>query len=465
MGKNNKNQQTKKDAEKAKATAPIPAVKKEEKPKTGLTEQKPVPPVTKEEVKKPAEDATGAVETAAVEEIQQEAPKGSSLVAPKVDSLVAMMQPQDLMDANHAAIFMDTMERRLSKMKPNEPLTIKMESMLDYNMMWFAIKLSVQSFAQKREMNMITPNDEAIVQEAIDMAASMGVALTAHPTKDGQMALTFSEGDINPETKAAAVEEVAAQATTVATTKKSRDLTPEQMDPMNWKTDDDAKKALMQDIRATKESPSNKFLRLLNKVKTYRENMETDPVKKSMWQTASLGMLTKELITLIGNKGIIVLNGLMTGTTGSMRLGQTMIFAHSTMKKNMPVLKDTEIVDLIKTFIEITHKDPNQPIDQDLAVVNGILAPTRDTFVRIALMKPNESENIEWFKKIFNPFYQMYKDEIGSKVIQTEKGVEDNPDFPLKVANKMIEIRNLYVDKDAAFPLFTKADFDAVIGS
>lgn len=28
----------------------------------------------------------------------------------------------------------------------------------------------------------------------------------------------------------------------------------------------------------------------------------------------------------------------------------------------------------------------------------------------------------------------------------------------------MIEIRNMYVDKEAAFPLFTKEDFKAVMG-
>ena len=59
------------------------------------------------------------------------------------------------------------------------------------------------------------------------------------------------------------------------------------------------------------------------------------------------------------------------------------------------------------------------------------------------------------FKKIMGPFYDIYKDEVGSK---------SDEDFALKAANKMIEIRNMYVDKEAAFPLFTKEDFKAVMG-
>ena len=114
-----------------------------------------------------------------------------------------------MMDANHAAVFMDTMERRLAKMDKSKPLYVKMESLLDYNMMWYAIRLSVQSFAQKREMNMITPNDETIVQEAINIAASMGVALEAHPTPDNQqMVLEFKEKNMDKDTIEAAKAEL-----------------------------------------------------------------------------------------------------------------------------------------------------------------------------------------------------------------------------------------------------------------
>lgn len=452
MGKNNNKQQQKQTVKKEDTKAATPV---KETAKTNLKATNPGPvKVPKEEKPKvtppPVEDATGKVVETKAEEVK----KNASLVPPTVNDLALKLGPNDLMDANHVAILLSAAERRLSKMDKSKPITAKVESMVDYNMLWALTKLSVQSFSQKRELNVIAPNDELVVQEMIDMASSMGIALEAHPMSDGQMALTFKEENIDKETLDAAKTEIAA-------VKKHDRLTDEQMDPLNWKNDDDAKRALKQDLQETKETPSNKFLRLLGKIRIYKQNQETDPVKKNLWDSISLGELTKVLMEYVGKKGIVVLNGLMAATTGSMKCGQTMIFAHSTIRNNMPALKEEEIADLLKTFIELRHNDPAQPIDQDLAIVKGILEPTRDTFVRIALQKPSEKESLDDFKKIFFTFRKAYNAEVGSPVLEDGK---DNPNFHLNVVNKMIEIRNLYVDKESAFPLLTAEDFKTVLG-
>lgn len=452
MGKNNNKQQQKQTVKKEDTKVATPV---KETAKTNLKATNPGPvKVQKEEKPKvtppPVEDATGKVVETKAEEVKKDA----SLVPPTVNDLALKLGPNDLMDANHTAILLDAAERRLSKMDKSKPITAKVEVMVDYNMLWALTKLSVQSFSQKRELNVIAPNDELVVQEMIDMASSMGIALEAHPMSDGQMALTFKEENIDKETLDAAKTEIAA-------VKKHDRLTDEQMDPLNWKNDDDAKRALKQDLQETKETPSNKFLRLLGKIRIYKQNQETDPVKKNLWDSISLGELTKVLMEYVGKKGIVVLNGLMAATTGSMKCGQTMIFAHSTIRNNMPALKEEEIADLLKTFIELRHSDPAQPIDQDLAIVKGILEPTRDTFVRIALQKPSEKESLDDFKKIFFTFRKAYNTEVGSPVLEDGK---DNPNFHLNVVNKMIEIRNLYVDKESAFPLLTAEDFKTVLG-
>lgn len=452
MGKNNNKQQQKQTVKKEDTKAATPV---KETAKTNLKATNPGPvKVQKEEKPKvtppPVEEATGKVVETKAEEVK----KDTSLVPPTVNDLALKLGPNDLMDANHVAILLSAAERRLSKMDKSKPITAKVESMVDYNMLWALTKLSVQSFSQKRELNVIAPNDELVVQEMIDMASSMGIALEAHPMSDGQMALTFKEENIDKETLDAAKTEIAA-------VKKHERLTDEQMDPLNWKNDDDAKRALKQDLQETKETPSNKFLRLLGKIRIYKQNQETDPVKKNLWDSISLGELTKVLMEYVGKKGIVVLNGLMAATTGSMKCGQTMIFAHSTIRNNMPALKEEEIADLLKTFIELRHSDPAQPIDQDLAIVKGILEPTRDTFVRIALQKPSEKESLDDFKKIFFTFRKAYNAEVGSPVLEDGK---DNPNFHLNVVNKMIEIRNLYVDKESAFPLLTAEDFKTVLG-
>ena len=54
-----------------------------------------------------------------------------------------------------------------------------------------------------------------------------------------------------------------------------------------------------------------------------------------------------------------------------------------------------------------------------------------------------------------NKFYEAYKDEIQ----------KSNPDFNLLATNKMIEIRNMYVDKDAAFALYKADEYPKAIGA
>ena len=39
------------------------------------------------------------------------------------------------------------------------------------------------------------------------------------------------------------------------------------MNPLNWKNDDEAKAAITQDLQESGETPSNKFLRILGKIK------------------------------------------------------------------------------------------------------------------------------------------------------------------------------------------------------
>ena len=440
---------------------PQEKTKSQEQPKTQPKAQPKTQPTAK--VEKPAESAEGAA-TVNVEVVKETKTKNPALPL-TADEFYETMTEADKMDANHAAVFMDTLERRVSKMDKSKPLTVKMESVLDYNLMWYAIRLSVQSFAQKRSLNMITPNDEAIVNDAISIASTMGVALEAHPLNNRQMMLEFKEENMAQETiEAAKAENKAAEEEkkSIASKRKHDTLTEEEMDPKNWKTDDDAKRALQQLVVATRITPANKFLSMLNKIKTYRESSTEDPVLKNVWKDATIGSLTEELIKLMGQRSMIVLSGLMSATTNSMRLGQTMIFAHSIMKKNMPSLSDSEIAELVKTFIKIKHDKQDQPLDQDPAVVKGILEPTRDLFVRIATKNPVDQSDMDWYKKILNPLREVYQSEIGSPV--TQEGT-DNNQFYLNCANKMIEIRNLYVDKDAAFPLFTSNDFETIKGT
>lgn len=125
------------------------------------------------------------------------------------------------------------------------------------------------------------------------------------------------------------------------------------------------------------------------------------------------------------------------------------------------MLSEEEAADLIKSFIKVRQEDPKLPIDETPAVKFGILEATREQFLNIPMdnemplaemgLKKDDPKykQITLAKKIMNKFLEAYGSEIGY----------DDPKFYLHATNKMIEIRNLYVDKDAAFTLYTESEY------
>ena len=86
-----------------------------------------------------------------------------------------------------------------------------------------------------------------------------------------------------------------------------------------------------------------------------------------------------------------------------------------------------------------------------------------DKLIRIVKQEPDESkhEELKTFKKIFNPFYMIYHEEVGGRTILNEKTneTEVNPNFEINAINKMIEIHNLYVEKGKEIKLLTAAEY------
>lgn len=363
-------------------------------------------------------------------------------------------------DANHAATFLDVLERRTAKMKDSS-LKIKMEETLDYNLAFYAIVLSVQTYNAKKTLNLVVPSDEAIVQNFIDTFAGLGVALAPHKDDNNPQQTVLEFKEISPETKAVVEEEIKQQEEKKNSNilDKHHEWTEEELDPKNWDNDDVAKAALAEEFRRTGETPSNKLLRLLGKVREYKIS-HVDADKKAEWENATLGTLMEELNRIASNKFVLITRGLGSAVVNQMRTDGTVLFAHANMKKNMPALSDQDICDLNKTFIRILHTG-DKPVEEDLAVTNGILGLDRDKIYRIATESPAGDDDVAQFKKIFGSFYKAFVNETGSKKVINDDGQEiANPDYSsLKVANKMIEIRNLYVDKDSAFEPFKEGEY------
>ena len=405
-----------------------PQKPKEEKKPEVEKEKNPTPP-----------PVDPAVETVATEEIK---PEPKEEIPSKIDLNNIKLQPHQRMSGDGYARLLEVAQRHIAGMKSGEPATIKMEQAFTYNLAWGMTKASIQAREEKLELGLAVPNDDVIVQDVINTFNNIGVTMLPHHVSDDGKQMTLSFKDIAPETEKEAKEEIKQE--------KKAPVVPE-LDASKWKDENDAKNGLSY-ILSQQNSPfPNRFSEALMKVRLYRQNQESDEAKKETWNKIGLGALFEDAVTLLGNKSTALVRGLCQGTVSSLIADHNPIFAHSTVKYNLPVLSEEEVVDLIKAFIRVRNADSKQPIDDTTAVKNGILEPTRDFFLQVPQLSKlvvntddPKSYEVGLAKKIMNKFYEAYKTEVPMA----------DPKFMLNATNKMIEIRNMYVDKDAAFALY-----------
>lgn len=443
MSKKNKNnsQQTNADVKDTKKTV-VTEVKNptKDKPKA---DPKPKETPKKEVIPPPADPTVQEVKAEVIEETKPiDLPK-------KVDLTSLKLAKEQYLSGDGYARLLDTAERHISKMKPGEPATVKMEQAFTYNLAWALTKATIQAREEKLELGIAVPNDDTIVKDVVETFNNLGVALEQHVAEDGkQMVLNFKE--IDKETIKDAKEEINIE---------KSPTTPE-VDPEKWKDEKDAKIGLSY-ILSKQDSPfPNRFSEALMKVRNFRKNQEKDETKKATWDSVNIGALFEDAVGLLGNKSTILVRGLCQGAVASLVADHNPIFAHTTVKYNLPVLSEEEIADLIKSFIKVKQGDGKLPIDELTAVKNGILEPSREFFLGIPknseLKASPDADNayeIGLAKKIMNKFKEAYKDEFHLV----------DPDYYLKVTNKMIAIRNLYVDKDAAFALYTEQEYPKAV--
>lgn len=334
---------------------------------------------------------------------------------------------------SEANTLLDIMERRTARMKPNASQTIRMEQMLDYNLAWQSIKLSAQFAQEKKSLGMLVPNEEAIIKEFIDTCNNLGVALKpAGQTTDGkQQMLQFSESDMTEETKQAIKEE-----------KKVVERPVPELNPEKWENDKSAKDGLVYQLCA-KGNTGNNLLAALTMFKLFRKKQEEDPVKKGLWDKIEIGALLKDMFQFLGNKGVTTLLGLGRCVCNSLRVDGSPVYAHCTVRRNIPSLSDEDAVSVVKALIEICNPTET-PVDQLPEIMKGIVAPTRDLFLKL----PAPVTDAE--HRIFGRFCNIYRDALGKTT---------EPNYSLKATNMMINITNMYRDKEAQLLPYTESEY------
>lgn len=389
------------------------------------------------------------VEEVKVEEVTKETTEN---IPTSIDINNIKLKPDQYMSGDGYARLLDVAQRHLSKMKTDESATIKMEQAFNYNMAWAMTKATIQAREEKIEIGIAVPNDDIIVKDIIETFNNLGVALSPHEESSDGKQLTLGFDSISKETEKAAKAENKEEKAQI--TGKDKHKEPE-LDPTKWTNDDEAKQGLWWSLTRMNSSFPNRFSECLMKVKLYRQNQEKDAAKKATWDQIGLGSLFEDAIHILGNKATMLMRGLCQGAVASLVGDHNPIFAHSTIKYNLPMLSEEEIADLVKSFIKVRNTG-DTPVDESLAVKNGILEPSRQFFLDVPInshttvsIKDDNYNNVCLAKKIMNKFVEAYKDQFD----------KTDPQYNLKVTNKMIEIRNLYVDKGAAYAEYTEAEY------
>lgn len=446
MSKNNKNnQQGRKqqptDADKNKdnkSNSTQSAAQPAAKPKdTKVPEPPKVDPKNNPEVKNNPPVADPPIADTPAEEV----PAAGSEKQVAVHTAAMFDFSQDRFSLDGASGLLSTLERRTARMKPNAPETIRMEAILDYNLAWMSIKLSAQVFQEKKAMGILVPRDEVIIQELIDTYQSLGVALNpGKVSADGtQQEFTFTEQDVSKETQEAVVE-----------AKKVATRPIPELDPLKWKDEEMAKAAINHQLQLNGSFNSN-LLAAVTMLRLYRKNQETDPVKKNTWDKILIGEVLKDMVGLLGKKGVSIVNGIGGRVATSLKTDKVPVFAHCIVRGNIPSLTEDEAVSVVKALLEIRNSaDGTIPLDQDPAILQGIVNTKREDFLIFPKMETDQD------KRISNKFRQIYKDSLGLCTAD---------DFPLKLTNEMIRVANLYRDKEAQFIPFTLKEYPSSVAT
>lgn len=438
MGKNKnkgveapKTQETKQNPvivdKKAKSEAKV-----ETKVETKPTEKKPI-----EKPKKPVIESTGKVETVKGEEVQSFQDK---LLHPFVAKSIHEMEFNSFnsMDANHQAILLHAATEFYKMSNPKDPSTMFAKDMLNFNFSYALVRVTVQNWQEGKSNGLNVPT--GLVEQFVSAFNAFGMALNpARTSSDGtQTELKFDENASDKES----VEEVKKDNETAQKIERKEIII--ELDPEKWENDEDATKGLAAQISQPGPAGEN-FYTMIQKAKTYLIK-KADVKKTKEYGEYTIGDWFKAALALMGKKSVLFSRGMVSTVVSSMKGDHNIIFAHCLVRLAMSALNEEETRDLIKSFIFVKNSETEVPIDQDLAVKNGITSVTRDQLLTLA------SDMTDAGHKVMAKLKAVYKDDLGNP---TEEA------YVRKSVNKMIDITNMYLEKDAALSHYEEKEYQA----
>lgn len=377
------------------------------------------------------------------------------------------------MDANHQAILLQGASQFFASRDPKSAITQYANEMLEFNFVYHLARIAAQNWEEGKQLGLNVPKDRADFYIST-FNTMMGLALQPakqQPTDPNQTTLEFVEEKSDKEQVEILKRENVAP--------KRADI---ETDPDKWDSDAKAQAGIIHEMTSMNRKGGESLSIGIMKTKQYllriakenlakleeaatKDNTAIESAKKEVEQIESYnaGDLYLAMVDILGNKKSAVINGLCSGVNSSLAADSCTIFSHCNIRMAIPVFSDKDVSDLIKGFVKSKNADTNVPLDSCLAVKNGFLAPTRETFMMIPIHAeaPNTDKSRKEYafdRKQYDKFMTLF-----GKAVVTEVGEvktdEKRREYWCNIANRMISIHNLYLDPAAQILPLTVADY------
>lgn len=329
------------------------------------------------------------------------------------------LTPESTMDANHMVLLTHVATERFKGKDPKNPVVIAANEMVDDLTCYCIAVAGINMAINGKKLGMSVPVNA--LGAYVRAMGYFGIALPAEkavpdPNKPDQLLIPF-EG-ASPETVETVKEEIKMQRGTKPT-----------MDPALWKSDEDAKKALLYILSDTL-SKDNRFLVSTSKLRMYKMLSAENKEEKTMWESASNATIFDNLLSILGTAKSTFLNAIGGQIYSSAATQKNPIKSHLTLKRNFPQLSDEDAAEIIKIIVKhkAAQNNPNEPLENNIAW-NGLKDGKRED----CLLYPTKTTDVD--KEIMGRLQNVYAERLGSPA---EAG------YNLRATNLIVTIMNLY---------------------
>lgn len=365
------------------------------------------------------------------------------------------------LDANHQAILLQGATEFFKTRDPKSHLTMFANEMLEFDYMYMLARATAQNWQESKEFGLNVPKEKA--QFFIDSFNTVfGLALKPAETDDPrQTKLQFDESASDKDTVEQLKRENLMEAKVI------------ERDVDKWENEEMVRDGLAAELVDTTRRAGDSISAAIMKAKLYLTNKakaELEAAKEEeksakeenlkLIESYNVGDMLIKLTELLGKKSSIVVNGFAGSSYSALAGDHCMIFAHSRLRKMIPIFSDEDAVSFIKACIKLKNQGSDIPLDSCLAVKNGIDEPTREFFLTLPVhaMDPDRNSfNNE--KKQYNKFLEVFKEELKLGVAPSTDTPDKFREYCLKVANAMLNIRNMYVEDAAKWDPFKLEEY------